>query len=219
MDEIIVLIATVICIAQLIVCLFVESKIPIKLKENDTLQRIRKRKNNYLTIILVVGIFIFILAYYGVKNQILIFGMIFGIFLVFMLTGANTIFARIEKKEKLFFAEHIISILKGSSIKNIILKDEQLRKSVIMDSIQDIELQINLKTGKDYSIVKNVEQLISLDAVGKQSQEELLQSNFVGIEVEELEKNEINLKVKTKTGKTFQKVIEKWELPQYIEVK
>ncbi len=77
MDGIIVGITLILCIAQFIVCVFVEPKIPIKLKETDTLQRIRKRKNNYLRIILVVGIFTIILAYYGVKNQILILGMIF----------------------------------------------------------------------------------------------------------------------------------------------
>ena len=157
----------------MIVFIFVEPKIPIKLKETDTLQRIRKRKNNYLRIILVVGIFTIILAYYGVKNQILIFGMIFGFFLIFLLTGANTIFDRIEKKEKLFLAEHTISILNDSSIKNIVLKDEELRESIIKDSIEKINLTMYFKEGEEYLLKVREGKLMPY--IGNTFREEILQ--------------------------------------------
>lgn len=217
MDGIIVGITLILCIAQFIVCVFVEPKIPIKLKETDTLQRIRKRKNNYLRIILVVGIFTIILAYYGVKNQILIFGMIFGFFLIFLLTGANTIFDRIEKKEKLFLAEHTISILNDSSIKNIVLKDEELRESIIKDSIEKINLTMYFKEGEEYLLKVRKGKLMPY--IGNTFREEILQKNIESIEVEELKENEIKLKVRTKTGNTFQKDIEKWELSQCIAIK
>ncbi len=217
MDGIIVGITLILCIAQFIVCVFVEPKIPIKLKETDTLQRIRKRKNNYLRIILVVGIFTIILAYYGVKNQILIFGMIFGFFLIFLLTGANTIFDRIEKKEKLFLAEHTISILNDSSIKNIVLKDEELRESIIKDSIEKINLTMYFKEGEEYLLKVREGKLMPY--IGNTFREEILQKNIESIEVEELKENEIKLKVRTKTGNTFQKDIEKWELSQCIAIK
>lgn len=219
MDGIIIGTTIALCAAQVIAFIIVEPQIPIKLRETDNLQRIRKKKKNYLISIVILALVALATFYYGMFSQSLFFGMISVLFIVFTLIGMTKIIDRIEKKEKLFLAENIISDLKGSSIENIILKDEQLRKSVIMDGIQDIALQINLKTGKGYSTVQNVEQLISQNAVGKQSQEELLQNNFAGIEIEELEENEINLKVKTKTGNIFKKVIEKWELLQYIGVK
>ncbi len=217
MDGIIVGITLILCIAQFIVCVFVEPKIPIKLKETDTLQWIRKRKNNYLRIILVVGIFTIILAYYGVKNQILILGMIFGFFLIFLLTGANTIFDRIEKKEKLFLAEHTISILNDSSIKNIVLKDEELRESIIKDSIEKINLTMYFKEGEEYLLKVREGKLMPY--IGNTFREEILQKNIESIEVEELKENEIKLKVRTKIGNTFQKDIEKWELSQCIAIK
>ena len=71
MDGIIIGITIILCMAQFMVCIFVEPKIPIKLRENDTLQRIRKRKRNYEISILILGILMFIFFYYGVKNNIL----------------------------------------------------------------------------------------------------------------------------------------------------
>lgn len=217
MDGIIIGITIVLCMAQFILCVFVEPKIPIKLKETDTLQRIRKRKNNYLISIFVIWIFIMFLAYYGVKNQILIFGMIFAIFLIFMLTSAHTIFDRLEKKEKLLLADNTIPIIRDASVKNIVLKDEQIRKSIIIDSIEKINLTIYFKTGEEYLAKIREESLMPF--IGNTFQKEILQKNIESVEVEETEKDKVKLKVKTKTGNTFQKDIEKWELPQYIEIK
>ncbi len=216
MDGIIVGIAIVLSIVQFFVCIFVEPKIPIKLKETDTLQRIRKRKNDYLISILVIGIFTMLLAYYGVKNQIPILGMIFGIFLIFLLTGARTIFDRLEKKEKLLLADNTIPTIRDASVKNIILKDEQIRKSIIIDSIEKINLTIYFKTGEEYLAKIREERLMPF--IGNTFQKEILQKNIESIEVEETEKDKVKLKVKTKTGNTFQKDIEKWELPQHIEI-
>jgi len=216
MDGIIVGITIVLSIVQFFVCIFVEPKIPIKLKETDTLQRIRKRKNDYLISILVIGIFTMLLAYYGVKNQIPILGMIFGIFLIFLLTGARTIFDRLEKKEKLLLADNTIPTIRDASVKNIILKDEQIRKSIIIDSIEKINLTIYFKTGEEYLAKIREERLMPF--IGNTFQKEILQKNIESIEVEETEKDKVKLKVKTKTGNTFQKDIEKWELPQHIEI-
>lgn len=216
MDGIIVGITIVLSIVQFFVCIFVEPKIPIKLKETDTLQRIRKRKNDYLISILVIGIFTMFLAYYGVKNQIPILGMIFGIFLIFLLTGARTIFDRLEKKEKLLLADNTIPTIRDASVKNIILKDEQIRKSIIIDSIEKINLTIYFKTGEEYLAKIREERLMPF--IGNTFQKEILQKNIESIEVEETEKDKVKLKVKTKTGNTFQKDIEKWELPQHIEI-
>ncbi len=216
MDGIIVGITIVLSIVQFFVCIFVEPKIPIKLKETDTLQRIRNRKNDYLISILVIGIFTMFLAYYGVKNQIPILGMIFGIFLIFLLTGARTIFDRLEKKEKLLLADNTIPTIRDASVKNIILKDEQIRKSIIIDSIEKINLTIYFKTGEEYLAKIREERLMPF--IGNTFQKEILQKNIESIEVEETEKDKVKLKVKTKTGNTFQKDIEKWELPQHIEI-
>ncbi len=141
----------------------------------------------------------------------------FGFFLIFLLTGANTIFDRIEKKEKLFLAEHTISILNDSSIKNIVLKDEELRESIIKDSIEKINLTMYFKEGEEYLLKVREGKLMPY--IGNTFREEILQKNIESIEVEELKENEIKLKVRTKIGNTFQKDIEKWELSQCIAIK
>lgn len=217
MDGIIIVATFVLSIAQFMVCIFVEPKIPIKLKETDTLQRIRKRKRNYEISILILGILMFIFFYYGLKNQILIFGMISAFLIIFFLTGARTILDRIEKKEKLLLADNTIPIIRDASVKNIVLKDEQIRKSIIIDSIGKINLTIYFKTGEEYLAKIREESLMPF--IGNTFQEEILQKNIESVEVGETEKDKVKLKVKTKTGNTFQKDIEKWELPQYIEIK
>ena len=99
--------------------------------------------------------------------------MIFGFFLIFLLTGANTIFDRIEKKEKLFLAEHTISILNDSSIKNIVLKDEELRESIIKDSIEKINLTMYFKEGEEYLLKVREGKLMPY--IGNTFREEILQ--------------------------------------------
>ena len=73
------------------------------------------------------------------------------------------------------------------------------------------------KEGEEYLLKVREGKLMPY--IGNTFREEILQKNIESIEVEELKENEIKLKVRTKTGNTFQKDIEKWELSQCIAIK
>ncbi len=221
MDGIIIGITIILCMAQFILCVFVEPKIPIKLKETDTLQRIRKRKNNYLISIFVIWIFTMFFAYYGVKNQILIFGMIFGFFLIFMLTGARTILNRLEKKEKLLKGNNSFNVamekVKNMTLKDgIIIADEKLREAIILDDIEEIQgIKALFKTGEKYVAGCDRENLIKI--MSKPHQDKIIKANIKGVCLEELGGDKFKLIITTQSNNTFSTTIEKVDLPKWIK--
>ncbi len=208
----------ILCMVQVLFFMFIEPKIQIKLKENDTLKRIRRRKRNCTILIFVLGILTIILLVYGLVNQIPICTYIALFFLIFISTGMSKIYDRIENKEKLFLTGDALSTIRNTSIKDVInIKNEQLRKDIIIDNIEQIGLKICLKTGENYHT--KTKEMFLLDLLGKTFQEEILQKNIESIDVEDIGVDKLNLKVKTKNGNTFQRNIEKDELLNYIEVK
>ncbi len=221
MDGIIIGITVVLSIAQVIAFIFVEPKIPIKLKETDTLQRIRKRKNNYLISILVICIFIMFLAYYGVKNQILIFGMIFAVFLIFLLTGAHTIFDRLQKKEKLLQGNNSFTMamnkVNDMTLKDsIIIVDAELRQEIILDNVKEIkDMSVVFNTGETCILGFNKEILLLF--MNKSNQDKIIKSNIKGVCLEELEGDKFKLIITTQSNNTFSATIEKVDLPKWIK--
>lgn len=221
MDEIIIVAIFVLFIAQFMVCIFVESKIPIKLKETDTLQRIRKRKRNYEISILILGILMFIFFYYGMKNQILIFGMISAFLIIFFLTGARTILDRIEKKEKLLQGNNSFTVamekVKGSALKDSInIVDEELRKAIISDDIKEIEgFKALFKTGEEYTTEWDTKILFYI--MSKSHQDKIIKANIKGVSLEEFEGDKVKLVIKTQSNNVFSTTIEKVDLPKWIK--
>lgn len=221
MDGIIIGITIILCMAQLMVCIFVEPKIPIKLKETDTLQRIRKRKRNYEISILILGILMFIFFYYGLKNQILIFCMISAFLIIFFLTGACTILDRIEKKEKLLKGNNSFTVAM-EKVKNMTLKDsitivdEELREAIILDDIEEIQdIQVLFKTGEKYVAGCARENLIKI--MSKTYQDKIIKANIKGVCLEELEGDKFKLIITTRSNNTFSATIEKVDLPKWIK--
>lgn len=221
MDGIIIVATFVLSIAQFMVCIFVEPKIPIKLKETDTLQRIRKRKRNYEISILILGILMFIFFYYGLKNQILIFGMISAFLIIFFLTGARTILDRIEKKEKLLKGNNSFTVamekVKGSALKDSInIVDEELRKAIISDDIEEIQgITALFKTGEKYVAGWDEEKIYKI--MSKYYQDKIIKANIKSICLEELEGDKVKLVIKTQSNNVFSTTIEKVDLPKWIK--
>lgn len=220
MDGIIVVATIVLSIVQVIACIFVEPKIPIKLKETDTLERIRKRKNNCLISMLVLGILMIVLFYYGVKNQILIFGMIAAFFTIFLLTGMRTIYDRIEKKEKLLRGNNSFNVAM-QKVKNMTLKDsitivdEELREAIISDDIEEMkDIQVLFKTGEEYVAGFNREDLTKV--MSKPYQDKIIKANIKAVSLTELEDDKFQLLIETQSSNCFSTTIEKVDLPKWI---
>lgn len=221
MDGIIIVATFVLSIAQFMVCIFVEPKIPIKLKETDTLQRIRKRKRNYEISILILGILMFIFFYYGLKNQILIFGMISAFLIIFFLTGARTILDRIEKKERLLKGNNSFTVAM-EKVKNMTLKDsitiadEELREAIISDDIEEIQgFKALFKTGEEYTTQWDTKILFYI--MSKSHQDKIIKANIKGVSLEELEGDKVKLIITTQSSNTFSTTIEKVDLPKWIK--
>ena len=221
MDGIIIVATYVLCIAQIIACIFVEPKIPIKLKETDTLQRIRKRKRNYDISILILVILMLIFFYYGLKNQILILGMIAVFFLIFVITGVRTIYDRIEKKEKLVRGNNSFNVamqkVKDMTLKDsITIVDKNLRKAIILDDIKEIKnMHILFKTGEKCEKGLYGEDLIR--AITKPYQDKIIKANIKALSLTELEDDKFKLGVETQSGNSFSTIIEKVDLPKWIK--
>lgn len=221
MDGIIIVATYVLCIAQIIACIFVEPKIPIKLKETDTLQRIRKRKRNYDISILILVILMLIFFYYGLKNQILILGMIAVFFLIFVMTGVRTIYDRIEKKEKLVRGNNSFNVamqkVKDMTLKDsITIVDKNLRKAIILDDIKEIKnMHILFKTGEKCEKGLYGEDLIR--AITKPYQDKIIKANIKALSLTELEDDKFKLGVETQSGNSFSTIIEKVDLPKWIK--
>lgn len=221
MDGIIIVATYVLCIAQIIVFIFVEPKIPIKLKETDTLQRIRKRKRNYDISILILVILMLIFFYYGLKNQILILGMIAVFFLIFVMTGVHTIYDRIEKKEKLVRGNNSFNVamqkVKDMTLKDsITIVDKNLRKAIILDDIKEIKnMHILFKTGEKCEKGLYGEDLIR--AITKPYQDKIIKANIKALSLTELEDDKFKLGVETQSGNSFSTIIEKVDLPKWIK--
>ncbi len=221
MDGITVVATIVLSIVQVIVCIFVEPKIPIKLKETDTLEQIRKRKNNCLISMLVLGILMIVLFYYGVKNQILILSMLTAFLFVFLLTGARVIYDRIEKKEKLLKGNNSFNIAM-QKVKNMTLKDsiiivnEELRASIILDDIEEIkDIQVLFKTGEKYIAGCSREDLLKM--MSKPYQDKIIKANIKAVCIEELEGDKVKLIIKTQSSNCYSTIIEKVDLPKWIK--
>lgn len=221
MDGIIVVATIVLSIVQVIACIFVEPKIPIKLKETDTLERIRKRKNNCLISMLVLGILMIVLFYYGVKNQILIFGMFTALLFVFLLTGARVIYDRIEKKENLLKGNNSFNVAM-QKVKNMTLKDsitivdEKLREAIILDDIEEIQgIKALFKTGEKYVAGCDRENLITI--MSKPYQDKIIKANIKAVSLTELEDDKFQLGVETQSSNSFSTIIEKVDLPKWIK--
>ena len=221
MDGIIIVATYVLCIAQIIACIFVEPKIPIKLKETDTLQRIRKRKRNYDISILILVILMLIFFYYGLKNQIIILGMIAVFFLIFVMTGVRTIYDRIEKKEKLVRGNNSFNVamqkVKDMTLKDsITIVDKNLRKAIILDDIKEIKnMHILFKTGEKCEKGLYGEDLIR--AITKPYQDKIIKANIKALSLTELEDDKFKLGVETQSGNSFSTIIEKVDLPKWIK--
>lgn len=221
MDGIIIVATYVLCIAQIIACIFVEPKIPIKLKETDTLQRIRKRKRNYDISILILVILMLIFFYYGLKNQILILGMISTFFMIFFITGTRTIYDRIEKKEKLLRGNNSFNVamqkVKDMTLKDsITIVDKNLRKAIILDDIKEIKnMHVLFKTGEKCEKGLYGEDLIR--TITKPYQDKIIKANIKALSLTELEDDKFQLGVETQSGNSFSTIIEKVDLPKWIK--
>lgn len=221
MDGIVVVITVVLSIAQVIACIFVEPKIPIKLKETDTLQRIRKKKNDWSISIVILGALMLFLFYYGVKNQILILGMMAALLMVFIVTGAGKIYDRIERRERLLQGNNSFTVamekVKNTTLKDSIkIVDEELRKAIISDDIEEIQgIKALFKTGKKYEAGWNTEGLFKI--MSKPYQDKIIKANIKGVCLEELEGDKVKLVIKTQSNNVFSTTIEKVDLPKWIK--
>lgn len=221
MDGIIVVITVVLSIAQVIACIFVEPKIPIKLKETDTLQRIRKKKNDWSISIVILGALMLFLFYYGVKNQILILGMMAALLMVFIVTGAGKIYDRIERKERLLQGNNSFTVamekVKNTTLKDSIkIVDEELRKAIISDDIEEIQgFKALFKTGEEYTTEWDTKILFYI--MSKSHQDKIIKANIKGVSLEELEGDKVKLVIKTQSNNVFSTTIEKVDLPKWIK--
>lgn len=221
MDGIIIGITVVLSIAQVIACIFVEPKIPIKLKETDTLQRIRKKKNDWSISIVILEALMLFLFYYGVKNQILIFGMMAALLMVFIATGVGIIYDRIERKERLLQGNNSFTVamekVKGSALKDSInIVDEELRKAIISDDIEEIQgFKALFKTGEEYTTEWDTKILFYI--MSKSHQDKIIKANIKGVCLEELEGYKVKLVIKTQSNNVFSTTIEKVDLPKWIK--
>lgn len=221
MDGIIVGITIVLSIAQVIACIFIEPEIPIKLKETDTLQRIRKKKNDWAIFIVILGTLMLFLFYYGVKNQILILGMMASLLMVFIVTVAGKIFDRLEKKEKLLQGNDSFTVaiekVKNATLKDsITIVDERLRREIILDDIEEIQdMNVLFKTGEKYVVGRARENLLKM--MSKTYQDKIIKANIKGVSLEEIEGDKVKLIIKTQSSNIFSTTIEKVDLPKWIK--
>lgn len=221
MDGIIIAITIVLCMAQFILAIFVEPKIPIKLKETDTLQEIRKRKKYYVISILILVILTLAIFYYAMFSQSMIFGMISVFLIVFVLTGAIKIIERIEKKEKLLIGNTSFNVAM-QKVKNMTLKDsitivdEELREAIILDDIEEMkDIQVLFKTGEKYVAGFNKEYLTKI--MCKSYQDEIIKANIKAVSLTEIEDDKFQLGVETQSSNSFSTIIEKVDLPKWIK--
>lgn len=221
MDGIVVVITVVLSIAQVIAYIFVEPKIPIKLKETDTLQRIRKKKNDWSISIVILGALMLLLFYYGVKNQILILGMMAALLMVFIVTGAGKIYDRIERKERLLQGNNSFNVamekVNEMTLKDTIkIVDEELREAIILDDIEEIQgIKALFKTGEKYEAGWNTEGLFKI--MSKPYQDKIIKANIKGVCLEELEGDKVKLIIRTQSSNCFSTTIEKVDLPKWIK--
>lgn len=221
MDGIIIGITVVLSIAQAIACIFVEPKIPIKLKETDTLQRVRKKKLNYTISILILTALTLASFYYGMCNQNLVAGMISVFLIVFIFTGQRTMFARLEKKEKLLKGNNSFAVamkkVKNTTLKDSIkIVDEELRKAIISDDIEEIQgFKALFKTGEEYTTEWDTKILFYI--MSKSHQDKIIKANIKGVSLEKLEGDKVKLIIRTQSGNCFSTTIEKVDLPKWIK--
>ncbi len=221
MDGIIIAITFVLCMAQFILAVFVEPKIPIKLKESDTLQQIRKRKNNYVISILILVVLILAIFYYAMLSKSLIFAMISVLLIVFDFTGAMKIIERIEKKEKLLIGNTSFNAamqkVKDMTLKDsITIVDEKLREAIILDDIEEIQgIKALFKTGEKYVAGCDRENLITI--MSKPYKDKIIKANIKAVSLTELEDDKFQLAVETQSSNSFSTIIEKVDLPKWIK--
>lgn len=222
MDGIIIvaIITFILCIAQIILSVCIVPKIPIKLKERDNLQRIRRKKRNCTILVVVLEMIAIILLGYGLSNQIPILSYI-GLFLGISLIGVSTIYDRIETKEKLAkgnntFARAIQEVNDITLKDNIIIADEKLREAIILDDIEEIQgIKALFKTGEKYVAGCDRENLLKI--MSKPYQDKIIKSNIKGVCLEELEADKFKLMITTQSNNTFSTTIEKVDLPKWIK--
>lgn len=221
MDGIIIAITIVLCMAQFILAIFVEPKIPIKLKETDTLQQIRKRKKNYVISIFILVVLTLAIFYYAMFRQSMIFGMISVFLIVFVLTGAMKIIERIEKKEKLIRGNNSFNVamkkVKDMTLKDsITIVDEKLREAIILDDIEKTKnMYVLFKTGEKYETGLCRENLLRI--MSKPYQDKIIKANIKAVSLTELEDDKFKLGVETQSGNSFSTIIEKVDLPKWIK--
>lgn len=221
MEGIIIAITIVLCMAQFILAVFVEPKIPVKLKETDTLQQIRKRKKNYVISILILVVLTLAIFYYAMLSKSLIFAMIFVLLIVFDFTGAMKIIERIEKKEKLLIGNTSFNAamqkVKDMTLKDsITIVDEKLRKAIILDDIEEIQgIKALFKTGEKYVSGCDRENLITI--MSKPYKDKIIKANIKAVSLTELEDDKFQLAVETQSSNSFSTIIEKVDLPKWIK--
>lgn len=221
MDSTIVgaIITFILCMAQVILFVFIVPKRPIKLKQSDTLQRIRKK--NCMPLVFVLAIVTCILWGCGLGNQIPILSYIGAVLMVFIVAGISTIYDRIETKEKLLKGNNSFTVamqkVKNMTLKDsIIIVDEKLREAIILDDIEEIkDMHVLFKTGEKYVAGRSRDNLLKI--MSKHYQDKIIKANIKGVYLTELEGDKFKLLIKTQSSNSFSTIIEKVDLPKWIK--
>ncbi len=215
------IITFILCMSQVIVFVCIVSKSPIKLKQKDTLQRIRKKKKNYSILVFVLAVISIVSIGYGLGNQIAILSYIGLLLMIFIVIGISTICIRIEEKEKLLQGNNSFNVamqkVKDMTLKDsITIVDKNLRKAIILDDIKEIKnMHILFKTGEKCEKGLYGEDLIR--AITKPYQDKIIKANIKALSLTELEDDKFKLGVETQSGNSFSTIIEKVDLPKWIK--
>lgn len=214
------IITFILCMAQ-VIFVFILTEKPIKLKESDTLQHIRNKKKNYTILIFILSILSIIFLGNGIANKIPIFGFIGAVLVVFTFIVMTTILDRLEKKEKLLKGNNSFTVAM-EKVKNMTLKDsitiadEELRKAIISDDIEEIQgFKALFKTGEEYTTEWDTKILFYI--MSKSHQDKIIKANIKSICLEELEGDKVKLVIKTQSNNVFSTTIEKVDLPKWIK--
>lgn len=214
------IITFILCIAQLIWS-FIVTERPIKLKETDTLQSIRNKKKNCTILVFILSIPVIISLGYGIANNVPILGFIGALLVVFSFIVMPAILDRIEKKEKLLQENNSFTVamekVKNTTLKDSIkIVDEELRKAIISDDIEEIQgFKALFKTGEEYTTEWDTKILFYI--MSKSHQDKIIKANIKGVSLEELEGDKVKLIIRTQSGNCFSTTIEKVDLPKWIK--
>lgn len=215
-----IIVALVLSMGIAIYFLLILPFIPIKVKENGTLQQIKKRNRHYEKLMFGIIIVMAILLTICFMNGLII-GIHFTEVFIFMLLGGNAIPIRLKEKEQLVAQNETLSFIKeksenGTLKEYITVLDEKLTEDIILDNVTEIsDLEVKFETGEIFTLGITKENVMSV--ISKRYHIQLLQANIESANLTQLEEDNFQLEIETKRGNRFSTSINKEDLPNYFK--